>query len=60
MFCSRYPIQELNSPEETLRDIRDGFEYGGVNISTAGSINNGSRLSSMRLIMELIWENRKK
>ena len=45
--------------EEVLRDIRDEFEYGGVNISTAGSINNGSLLSSMRLIMELIQENRR-
>ena len=45
---------------ETLRDIKAGFECGGVNISTAGSINNGSSLESMRLIMEVIWENRKK
>lgn len=45
--------------EETLRDIRDGFAYGGVNISTAGSINNGSTLESMRLIMETIWDNRR-
>ncbi|MBQ3667637.1 MAG: hypothetical protein II920_00260 [Clostridia bacterium] len=46
--------------EETLRDIRDGFEYKGVNITTAGSINNGSLLTSMRLMMEIIWDNRKK
>ncbi len=46
--------------KETLRDIKAGFECGGVNISTAGSINNGSSLESMRLIMEVIWENRKK
>ena len=45
--------------EEVLRDIRYGFEYGGVNITTAGSINNGSLLSSMRLIMDLIAENRR-
>ncbi|MBQ3079463.1 MAG: hypothetical protein IJC48_05610 [Clostridia bacterium] len=45
--------------QETLRDIKAGFEYGGVNISCAGSINNGSSLESMRLIMETIWDNRK-
>ena len=45
---------------ETKRDIEAGFRYGGVNISTAGSINNGSSLESMRLIMEVIWENRKR
>jgi len=44
---------------ETLRDIEDGFKYGGVNISTAGSINNGSSLESMRLIMETIQNNRR-
>lgn len=45
--------------EETMRDIRDGFEYGGVNISTAGSINDGSSLESMRLMMSLIQNNRR-
>lgn len=45
--------------QETLRDIKDGFTYGGVNISTAGSINDGSSLESMRLIMEVIYENRR-
>lgn len=44
---------------ETLRDIADGFEYGGVNITTAGSINNGSSLESMRFMMELIQNNRR-
>lgn len=44
---------------ETVRDIEDGFRYGGVNISTAGSINNGSRLTSMRLLMEVIQEHRR-
>ena len=43
--------------KETIRDIEAGFEYGGVNISTAGSINNGSSLESMRLIMEVIQEH---
>ena len=45
--------------QETLRDIKDGFAYGGVNISTAGSINDGSSLESMRLIMEVIQQNRR-
>ena len=44
---------------EMLRDIRDGFEYGGVNITTAGSINNGSSLESMRMMMSLIQQNRR-
>lgn len=46
--------------EETLRDIRYGFEYGGVNIATAGSINNGSSLESMRLMMSLIQQHPRK
>ncbi|MBQ2957038.1 MAG: hypothetical protein IJE08_11315 [Clostridia bacterium] len=44
---------------ETLRDIRDGFAYGGVNISTAGSINDGSSLESMRQIMSIIQQNQR-
>ncbi len=44
---------------ETLRDIQDGFAYGGVNINTACSINNGSALESMRYMMEIIQNNRK-
>ena len=55
-----YYQSKLELTEQTLRDIKAGFEVGGVNISTAGSINNGSLLSSMRLIMEIIWDNRKK
>ena len=50
---------EAQLRREVLRDIACGFEYGGVNIATAGSINDGSLLSSMRLIMELIAENRR-
>ena len=53
----RNDVKQLT--EETLRDIRDGFEYGGVNITTAGSINNGSSLDSMRLMMSLIQQNRR-
>lgn len=45
--------------EEVLRDIEAGFACGGVNISTAGSINNGSSLESMRLIMDVIWDNQR-
>ncbi|MDR0929174.1 MAG: hypothetical protein LBM74_05610 [Oscillospiraceae bacterium] len=41
---------------QTIRDCEDGLRYGGVNISTAGSINDGSLLTSMRLIMGVIQE----
>lgn len=44
---------------ETERDVRDGLIFGGVNISTAGSINNGSSLDSMRLIMSIIQNHRR-
>ena len=44
---------------ETLRDIEAGKQYGGVNIWTAGSINNGSSLKSMRLMMDLVWDNQR-
>ncbi len=40
---------------QVLRDCEDARAAGrGVNISTAGSINDGSSLESMRLIMALI------
>ncbi len=42
--------------EETKRDCADGLLYGGVNISTAGSINNGSLLESMRVVMGVIQQ----
>ncbi len=42
--------------EQVRRDCRDDKRYGGVNLSCAGSINNGSSLESMRLIMEVIRE----
>lgn len=49
-----------NDPEQIVREVRrdcaDGLLYGGVNIWTAGSINNGSLLSSLRLIMTTIQE----
>jgi hypothetical protein len=40
--------------EQTKRDCRDGMQFGGVNISTAGSINYGSTLAGMRHIMTAI------
>lgn len=39
---------------EVQRDCADALKYNGVNISTAGSINNGSSLESLRLVMSLI------
>ena len=53
----RNDLKELEI--EVKRDIKAAFECGGVNISCAGSINNGSSLDSMRFIMELIAENRR-
>ena len=44
---------------ETTRDCLDGLRYGGVSIDTAGSINNGSSLESMRLIMSVIQSIRR-
>jgi uroporphyrinogen decarboxylase len=41
---------------QTKRDCIDGMKYGGVNISTAGSINYGSSLDSLRLIMSTIQQ----
>lgn len=39
---------------ETLRDFEFSKEHRGVLFSTAGSINNGSKLTSLRLIMATI------
>ncbi|MGI6233891.1 MAG: uroporphyrinogen decarboxylase family protein [Christensenellales bacterium] len=39
---------------EVARDCADALVYNGVNITTAGSINNGSSLKSLRLIMQII------
>lgn len=41
---------------QVRRDCEAGLRLGGVNIATAGSINNGSSLDSMRLVMETILE----
>lgn len=43
---------------QTLRDCEADREVGGVNITTAGSINNGSSLESMRLMMSAIQSAR--
>ena len=40
--------------QEVQRDCADALRYNGVNIFTAGSINNGSSLESLRLVMQLI------
>lgn len=45
---------------ENTRDVLDGLAYGGVNLTTAGSINNGSSLDSMRLIMGIIQQHPRK
>jgi uroporphyrinogen decarboxylase len=39
---------------EFLRDFDDAREQRGLLFATAGSINNGSKLTSMRLIMAAI------
>ncbi|MDI9497379.1 MAG: uroporphyrinogen decarboxylase family protein [Bacillota bacterium] len=52
---SRNDLGELT--RQTIRDCCDGLRYGGVNLSTAGSINPGSRLTSLRHIMALVQEH---
>ena len=42
--------------QQTQRDCLDGMKYGGVQIATAGSINYGSSLHSLRYIMSIIQE----
>lgn len=49
--------EEVNIVAETLRDIDMAREKRGVVFSTAGSINNGSRLTGLRLIMATIQRN---
>ncbi|NLG25949.1 MAG: hypothetical protein GX558_11370 [Clostridiales bacterium] len=39
---------------EAKRDCEHGLIHGGVNISTAGSINNGSSLENLRTVMAVI------
>jgi uroporphyrinogen decarboxylase len=46
--------EEVNIVAEFLRDFDQAKESRGLNFTTAGSINNGSRLTGMRLIMAAI------
>jgi uroporphyrinogen decarboxylase len=50
-FCRN---EEANIVGEFLRDFEQAREKRGLCFATAGSINNGSRLSSMRLLMAAI------
>lgn len=54
-----HPMDFMRNDREQIiaqvrRDCEDGLKYNGVNIATAGSINNGSSLNSMRLVMQVI------
>jgi uroporphyrinogen decarboxylase len=42
--------------EETLRDFEQSREHRGVVFATAGSVNPGTRLTSLRLVMAVIQE----
>lgn len=46
--------EEANMVAEFLRDFDQAREKRGLNFTAAGSINNGSRLSGMRLLMAAI------
>ena len=48
--------EEENIVREFLRDFEQARTQRGLRFSTAGSINNGSRLTGMRLIMAAIQE----
>lgn len=48
--------EEVNIVAEFLRDFEMAREKKGLHFATAGSINDGSRLSGMRLIMAAIQE----
>jgi uroporphyrinogen decarboxylase len=48
--------EEVRIVAETVRDAEMSREKRGVSFATAGSINNGSRLTGMRLIMAAIQE----
>ncbi len=48
--------EEVNIVAELLRDMEMARESRGVVFATAGSINHGSRLSGLRLIMSAIQE----
>ncbi|TVR56632.1 MAG: hypothetical protein EA426_13260 [Spirochaetaceae bacterium] len=46
--------EEANMVAEFLRDFSQAREKRGLSFTTAGSINNGSRLSGMRLLMAAV------
>ncbi|HTL52141.1 MAG TPA: hypothetical protein VL860_06175 [Planctomycetota bacterium] len=46
--------EEVNMVTEFLRDAEQAREKRGLRFATAGSINNGSRLTGMRLLMAAI------
>ena len=46
--------EDANMVAEFLRDFKQAREKRGLNFTTAGSINNGSRLTGMRLLMAAI------
>ena len=48
--------EEVNMVAECLRDFEMARERKGVVFATAGSVNNGSRLSGLRLLMAAIQE----
>ena len=48
--------EEVNMVAEFLRDFEMAREHRGLVFATAGSINNGSRLTGMRLLMGAIQE----
>jgi uroporphyrinogen decarboxylase len=50
-FCRN---EEANMVAEFLRDFDQAREFRGLCFATAGSINNGSRLTGMRLLMAAI------
>lgn len=49
--------EEVNMVAEFLRDYDMAYEKRGLVFATAGSINNGSRLTGMRLLMAAIQEH---
>lgn len=48
--------EEENIVLETLRDFEQSKEHRGISYNTAGSVNNGSRLTGMRLVMSTIQQ----
>lgn len=46
--------EEANMVAEFLRDFEQARETRGLNFATAGSVNSGSRLSGMRLLMAAV------